>query len=130
MIAYPSHTSPPLDHPPAGCAVHVTRHDVGRRTVLCVAGEIDMATAPAITRAIDAALATGALELWIDLTPTAFMDSSGVHVLLAAQRRLCELNRRFAVICPEGCIRRLFEATGVTCQLRLYLDRAQAHRDA
>jgi anti-sigma B factor antagonist len=129
MIAYPSRTSPP-PRPPAGGTVHVIRHDVGRRTVLSVAGEIDMATAPAMTRAIDAALATGALELWIDLTPTAFMDSSGVHVLLAAQRRLCALNRRFAVICPEGGIRRLFEAADVSSQLPLYQDRAQAHRDA
>lgn len=46
MIAYPPRTSPPPD-PPAGGTIHVTRHDVGRRTVLCVAGEIDMATAPA-----------------------------------------------------------------------------------
>jgi anti-sigma B factor antagonist len=129
MIAFAPRTSPPPD-PPAGGTVHLTRQDVGRRTVLCVAGEIDIATAPGVTRAIDAALATGALELWIDLTPAAFMDSSGVHVLLAAQRRLCELNRRFAVICPEGCIRRLFEAAGVSSQLPLYHDRAQAHRDA
>src|SRR3954467_12346158 len=83
-------------------AAFVTVHAVGRRTVVRVAGEVDLATVPALTSAADAALEAGALELWIDLTPTSFMDSSGLHALLDADARASALNRRLAVICPAG----------------------------
>jgi len=108
--------------------VQLTRQVVGRRTVLAAVGEIDISTAPALSAEIEAALASGALELWIDLTRTTFMDSSGLHALLTANRRLYELNRRLAVISPAGCVRRLFDLAGVSGRLPLYDDRAAAHR--
>jgi anti-sigma B factor antagonist len=127
MTAYaPLHSSPP-PHDPVATLV-LTRHVVGRRTVLRVAGEIDIATAPTLAGAIDTAVAAGALELWIDLTPTSFMDSAGVHVLLAAHARLRELNRRLAVICPGGSVRRVFDLAVAGERLALYEDRAAAHR--
>lgn len=95
-----------------------------------VAGEIDMATAPSLSAAIGEALAAGALELWLDLTPTGFMDSTGVHALLAAQTQARDLNRRLAIICPPGHIRRLFDLAGVSGRLPIYDDRAVAHRGA
>jgi anti-anti-sigma factor len=98
--------------------------------MLSVSGEIDLATAPQLTDAVDAALGNGARELWIDLTDTAFMDSSGLHALLAARRRAHELNRRLAVICPGGPVRRLFDVAGVADKLPVYADRAAAHRGA
>jgi anti-sigma B factor antagonist len=127
MTAYaPLDASPPPRDPLA--TLVLTRHVVGRRTVLRVAGEIDIATAPTLAGAIDAAVAAGALELWIDLTPTSFMDSAGVHVLLAAHADLRELNRRLAVICPGGSVRRVFDLALTGERLPLYEDRAAAHR--
>lgn len=103
---------------------------VGRRTVVHVAGEIDVDTAPALTEAIDAALENGALELWVDLTQVAFMDSSGLHALWRARRRALALNRRLAIICPGGPVRRLFDIAGLLPCLPVYADLAQAHRAA
>ena len=105
-----------------------TSQVVGRRTVVSVDREIDIVTAPALADDIDAALASGAAELWIDLTPTGFMDSSGVHVLLAAEAQARVLNRRLAVICPGRHIRRLLDVSGASDQLAIYEDRAAAHR--
>lgn len=118
--------------PPQHCfETSIAAHIVGHRTVLDVAGEVDLQTTPALTAAIDEALAAGAAELWIDLTATQFMDSSGLHVLVAAHRRTEELNRRLAVICPPGRpVRRLFEIAGAAAVLPLYDDRAAAHRAA
>jgi anti-sigma B factor antagonist len=118
----------PLDHRPISTTV--TAHVVGRRTVVRVSGEIDMATVPLLADAIEAALAAGALELWIDLTLARFMDSSGVHVLLTADERARKLNRRLAVICPRGPVRRLFEVAGVSSQLPILEDRAAAQRES
>jgi anti-sigma B factor antagonist len=107
--------------------VLVTNHVVGRRTVLAVDGEIDLASVPVLASAIDAALAGGAAELWIDLTDTQFMDSSGVHLLVTTRSRVRDLNRHLAIVCPPGPVRRLFEVTGVLDHLPVYEDRAAAH---
>jgi stage II sporulation protein AA (anti-sigma F factor antagonist) len=103
-------------------------HAVGRRTVVSVDREIDIATAPALADELDAALAAGAAELWVDLTATGFMDSSGVHVLVAAEAQARRLNRRLAVICPTRQIRRLLDISGASAELAIYADRAAAHR--
>ena len=105
----------------------VTHHVVGRRTVLAVEGEIDLASVPVLASAIDAALADGAAELWIDLTDTRFMDSSGVHLLVTTRSRVRDLNRQLAIVCPPGPVRRLFEVAGVMDHLPVYEDRAAAH---
>jgi anti-sigma B factor antagonist len=103
---------------------------IGRRTVLSVSGEIDLATTPRLAGAVDEALRNGALELWIDLTRTEFMDSSGLHALLAARERVLQLNRRLAIICPGGPVRRLFDVAGLAGTLPLYENRAAAHHGA
>jgi anti-sigma B factor antagonist len=106
----------------------VHRTDVGRRTVLAVGGEVDLATSPDLHSAIDAALDSGASELWLDLGATTFMDSSGLHVLFQSQTRAQTLRRSLAIICPPGPVRRLFELTGYAERFPLYDDLATANR--
>jgi anti-sigma B factor antagonist len=108
--------------------VSITRTAVGRRTVLTVAGEIDLDSAPVVADAVDEALEDGAFELWLDLSPIQFMDSSGVHLLLETQMRVRALTRQFAVVCPDGPARRVLELTGASERLPLYADRAAVHR--
>jgi anti-anti-sigma factor len=99
---------------------------VGRRAVLSVAGEIDMATAPGLQRAVESA-AGRAFEVWLDLTATTFMDSSGIHVLSRARARLTEANGRLAVICPNGPVRRVLDLTGLEQLLEIHSSRRAAH---
>jgi anti-sigma B factor antagonist len=106
----------------------VTRQEVGCRTILAVGGEIDLDSVGMLGVAIENALAGGAPELWIDLTDTRFMDSTGLHALLDAGARTRELGRRLGIICPPGPVRRLFDIAGVMEQLPVYDDRAAAHR--
>ena len=73
---------------------------------------------------------SGALDLWIDLSATTFMDSSGLHLLLDTKRRAHELRRRLAIVCPPGTVRRVFDIAGVADALPLYEDLASAHRDS
>jgi anti-sigma B factor antagonist len=132
-FGHPSISLPPNEaarEEDARPAMTVSRRRVGHRTVLAVTGEVDLATAPELRSAVDTALASGAQELWLDLSATAFMDSSGLHVLLDAHRRIRGLRRRLAIVCPGGPVRRLFEIAGVADALPLYEDRATAHRDA
>jgi anti-sigma B factor antagonist len=105
-----------------------SRHDVRHRTVIAVAGEVDVQSAPALRREIDRALGGGCVELWIDLTDTAFMDSSGLHALADTKARMLESNRRLSIICPPGNVRRVIDVSGLSEQLPLAADRAAAHR--
>jgi anti-sigma B factor antagonist len=108
----------------------VERRAVGRRAVLAVAGEIDLASSPRLRAAVEAVLDDGARELWIDLSETTFLDSSGLHLLVDAHERAETLRGRLAIICPPGRVRRVFELTTLESRLPVYDDRAAAHRAA
>jgi anti-sigma B factor antagonist len=103
---------------------------VGQRTVVAAAGEIDLITAQRVEKAADEALDAGAHDLWIDLSDVEFIDSTGIHALLQVRSRVEALNRRLAVICPVGPIRRAFALTGLDEALPLYMSRDEAHRKA
>jgi anti-sigma B factor antagonist len=119
--------TPRVTPPDSGPAMFVSRRVIGRRTVLRVSGEIDFASVPTLADAIDSALGDGALELWIDLSPTSFMDSSGLRLLLELWRRLSQVNRRLAIICPRGPVRRVFDVAGFSDRLPLFDEPAAAH---
>ena len=102
----------------------VERRDVGRRAVVAVAGEVDIASSPALRSALEAALNPGAHELWVDLCATTFMDTSGLHVLLQLHRRATALRRRVTIICPPGNVRRVLDLTGVIRELHVRDDHA------
>lgn len=110
--------------------VTLTHHAIGHRTVLAVAGEVDLLTAPELRVALDAAWETGAMELWIDLTETEFMDSTGLHAIVDAHERARELQRRLAVICPPGGVRRVFDVAGLTDRIPVFDGRGAAQRSS
>jgi anti-sigma B factor antagonist len=117
----------PLARQPHWNDGRVTRTVLGRRIVLSVAGEVDLASVPLIADAVDDAMASGAIELWLDFSSTEFMDSSGLQLLLETQLRLNLLSRRLAIVCPPGPVRRLLDLAGVAERFSLYDDRAAAH---
>jgi anti-sigma B factor antagonist len=98
---------------------------VGQRVVLAVTGEIDMLTAPSLSAAIGNAQPCH--ELWVDLSNVSFMDSTGIPALVQAQRTLREAPHSFAVICPPGPVRRVFELSGVDGQMVLFPHRSAAN---
>ena len=108
----------------------VEERHVGRRGVLAFVGELDAATVPlfdgAVARAVDAGLA----EVWLDLSDATFIDSTGVHLLLRAQKTLAALNRRLVLICPEGQVLRVLRLTDALRTLERYPTRAAAQRAA
>ncbi len=102
----------------------ITQSHVPGWQVLHVAGEIDIATAPALDTAIDGA--TGKDEdLAIDLTGVEFMDSTGLRSLIAAKLDLQDSGRRLVVLPGSGTVRRLFEVAGVVDALHLIDDLAE-----
>jgi anti-sigma B factor antagonist len=89
----------------------VTRLDP-HAAVVVVHGEVDLATAPQLRDAALRALAVGAGNLHLDLTGVTFMDSAGLHVLLATRRRARLTGGHLALCGTSRCVDRLLELTG------------------
>jgi anti-anti-sigma factor len=85
-------------------------------TVLSVAGEIDLATAPLLDERITAVETAGADTIVVDLDRVSFMDSSGLQVLLA--HVFSEQNgKRIRLTKGSPQVFRLFEVSGMADQL-------------
>jgi anti-sigma B factor antagonist len=94
--------------------------------LLFVEGEIDVASAPRLIAALNEAVAEAARSVIIDLTSVGFMDSTGLALLINAHRRLAVRRKGFAVVCPAGPLRRVFEITDMVDTLRVCPDRETA----
>ena len=79
--------------------------------VITVSGEIHVSTAPEFSRRLDAAIARGKTGLVLDLSPTEFIDSTGLSVLLNGLRRVTRAQGRMALVISNPTVLRLFEIT-------------------
>jgi anti-anti-sigma factor len=75
--------------------------------VVFVSGELDMATAPTLAGYL--AELDGA-QVILDLWDLAFVDSSGIHVIIEAHKRLEGADRRLTIRWARGTALRVFEA--------------------
>jgi anti-sigma B factor antagonist len=104
----------------------IIEHHVGRRAVVAVAGEVDMQTAPDLQTAIETA-SSRALEIWVDVSDTTFMDSSGLHALVQSRAHLAEAGRRLVLICPQGPVLRVLTLTGLDQLFEIHATRGAAN---
>jgi anti-sigma B factor antagonist len=88
-------------------------------TVVSVAGEIDLNTAPAFEAAIGEALAQEPAVLVIDLSQVQFMASVGLRILVAAQEKVGE-SVQVAVVASSRATSRPIELTGLDKVFSLY----------
>lgn len=90
------------------------RIDVRRkreRTVILPFGEIDLATVPDLSAALDDAGSAELVEL--DLTHVTFLDSSGLQAILQAHEAARVAGREFRLTGATPTTRRLLRLTGV-----------------
>jgi anti-anti-sigma factor len=110
-----------------GPLLTISEQRVGRRAVLSVVGEVDISTAADLRAAIETA-GTRAFEIWVDLSATTFMDSSGLHALAQARARLTDVGLRVALICPQGPVRRVLTLTGFDRMIETHESRSGANQ--
>jgi anti-sigma B factor antagonist len=85
----------------------------GGTAVVSVIGAVDVATAPALRHALLAAAANRLTEVVIDLTDRSFLDSQGLHALLAARSRLEQSGRTLALVISRPGLLKVFRVTGL-----------------
>ena len=81
--------------------------------VVTVAGEIDAATSDDLTRALVDVIGDDVRRLVLDVSSVEFIDSSGLRVLVQANRAIIERDGTFALRGPSETFRRLLDVTGL-----------------
>ena len=74
-------------------------------------GELDLFTGRNLRDRLGAAIRASDGPVIVDLSSVSLVDSASLATLLNARRRLARAKRGFAVVCPPGPGRRLFELT-------------------
>ncbi|SFE00804.1 anti-anti-sigma factor [Actinopolyspora alba] len=86
--------------------------------VVSMNGDIDLAAAPRVTELIRQRLTAAALRtLIVDLSTVSFIDTTGVELLLKAQRRADRRGIDMHVVPGQGCVARLLDLTGINASL-------------
>ena len=89
-------------------------------------GELDIATAPELAAALDAAVEAGRRFVVLDLADVRFLDASSLRVMVAAHRRLVEEGGRLVIVCSARPLVRVFEITGLIDVLSVTSSRREA----
>lgn len=97
----------------------------GSLQALTLTGELDQSTAPDLRAALAETLDAPGPVL-VDLRECAFIDSTGLSLLVETKRHLAEDGRSFAVCCPDDDVRRLLELTGIDRAIGLFATRDEA----
>lgn len=86
-------------------------HPGGGTVVLAVHGDADLHVASELKDRLSEVIEDGASSLVLDLSPTTFLDSMALGVLLGGAKRLRARGGRLRVVAPRTEIRRIFEIT-------------------
>ncbi|UDY34423.1 STAS domain-containing protein [Dermatobacter hominis] len=89
--------------------------------VLCVVGDLDLATVPALRQSFDRLDSPASA---VDLSGVDYVDPVTLGVLLLGALRAGRAGGRFAVVCPPGPARDLLAETGVDRILTVVDDRS------
>ena len=105
-------TTPELCPPPYPDQLEIVCRNDANGVTLTVRGEIDLASAPALERELRDA-ETRARRVVLDLADLAFIDSTGIHVLIDAQGRADIDGHQLVLTHVPAHARRLFSLTGI-----------------
>lgn len=101
-----------------GISIRTVREADGS-TVMHVAGELDLVSAPRLRNAIATVHGERISELVLDLSGLRYIDSVGIGLLVATRRRADAESTRLVVRNTSAAVRRLLEMTGLVAYLGL-----------
>lgn len=101
-----------VQHLDAG-ALRATITRSADQVTVAIAGELDLATAPVVSRVAADVTATPCARLVVDLGPVSFVDSSGLAVLLRLYQRATNSGTEVRYLPPAPLVMRPFEISGL-----------------
>jgi anti-sigma B factor antagonist len=92
----------------------VSTRSQGGRTIMSLDGEIDLYTAPRLHGELVAILSGDEpVQVVVDMSGIEFCDSTGMNVLLAAQRSARERGGDLELAAPRPAVRKVLQVTGL-----------------
>jgi anti-sigma B factor antagonist len=101
------------DEPATPGSLTIRRFTDDRGVILQLGGELDLESAGELDRQLEEVAATSPGRLLIDLSDLEFMDSTGLAVMVRAQRSARDNGHSLSLRPGPTQVQRLFELTGV-----------------
>jgi anti-sigma B factor antagonist len=98
----------------------------GSVCTLTLEGEVDVYTAPRLKEELVSLISGGCVNVIVDLEKVAFIDSSGLGVLVSALRRAREKDGSVRIVCTRESILKIFRITGLDKVFPIFADAAEA----
>lgn len=99
--------------------LRIERVEAEGEIVLSLTGELDISSARDLELELEAAQASGAPKVVVDMAGLEFIDSTGLRVLLAAWRSADGRGQQLVLRNAQNQVRRLFEVAGILEKLSL-----------
>jgi anti-sigma B factor antagonist len=103
-------------------SLEVTTEQHGGQTRLVVAGELDIASAESLEHELATVEANSPGTLVLDLRSVAFIDSTGLRAVIAADERARSDGRRLVVVRGPGAVERALSVTQLDQRLEIVDD--------
>lgn len=92
----------------------------GDRSVVEVAGEIDVYTAPKLREQLVEIVDAGQYHIVVDMRGVEFLDSTGLGVLVGGLKRVRQHEGSLRLACTQERILKIFRITGLTKVFPIY----------
>jgi anti-sigma B factor antagonist len=100
---------------PAGLEVVTSRR--GDAHVVALRGELELATIGRAEAELGPIEAGECDEIVVDLSGLEFLDSTGIHFLIALRERCAARGRQLSLVAPSGSVRRVLDLSGAAAIL-------------
>ncbi|OUP09512.1 STAS domain-containing protein [Collinsella sp. An2] len=97
----------------------ITTQPAPERYSVSVAGEVDISNANKLRDAIDLALEQPTEEVCLDFEKVAYIDSTGIGVLVGAAHHAAEHGMRFSVVNAQPGVMRVAQLLGVDQEISI-----------
>lgn len=100
-------------------ALEISSEITDEKAIIRIEGEVDVSNASELRDALDTALADGAKEVEADFAEVAYIDSTGIGVLVGAAHRAQESGSVLVVANLQKNVERVFSLLGVDKDLNV-----------
>ena len=100
-------------------ALEISSEITDTKAIIRIEGEVDVSNASELRDALDTALADGVKEVEADFAEVAYIDSTGIGVLVGAAHRAQESGSVLVVANPQKNVERVFTLLGVDKDLNV-----------